>query len=105
MFSYSCFSCVHCQQSVVPISQQISQFSVVKANLTALLSPGAAEAMLSKSLFFISIGSNDIFAYFASSSTMPKDQFIGLLISAYSDHITVTFLFITIIYNASSVAS
>ncbi|KAI3446310.1 hypothetical protein Pfo_002975 [Paulownia fortunei] len=74
--------------SVVPLSQQISQFSTVRVNLTVLIGPAATEQMLSKSLFFISIGSNDIFGYFMSKSTMPKDQFIGLLISAYSDHIT-----------------
>ncbi|KAK6118673.1 hypothetical protein DH2020_047586 [Rehmannia glutinosa] len=74
--------------SVVPLSQQISQFSTVKDNLTALIGLGASEQILSKSLFFISIGSNDIFGYFLSMSTMPADQYIGLLISAYSDHIT-----------------
>ncbi|KAL7156349.1 hypothetical protein ABFS83_02G003500 [Erythranthe nasuta] len=74
--------------SVVPLSKQISQFSTVKENLTALLNLTATETMLSKSLFFISIGSNDIFGYFMSKSTVPKDQFISLLISSYSDHIT-----------------
>ncbi|KAL0422956.1 UNVERIFIED_CONTAM: GDSL esterase/lipase [Sesamum latifolium] len=74
--------------SVVPLSQQISQLSTVKDNLTALIGSTATETLLSKSMFFISIGSNDIFGYFMTNSTMPRDQFISILISAYSNHIT-----------------
>ncbi|PIN25720.1 Triacylglycerol lipase [Handroanthus impetiginosus] len=74
--------------TVVPLSQQIIQFSTVRDNLTALIGPAATDTMLSKSLFFISIGSNDIFGYFMTNSTMPKDQYISILISAYSYHIT-----------------
>ncbi|KAG8368034.1 hypothetical protein BUALT_Bualt15G0003200 [Buddleja alternifolia] len=73
---------------VVPLSQQINQFSTVKDNITALIGSEATETMLSKSLFFISIGSNDIFGYFATNTTIPKDQFISNLISTYSNHIT-----------------
>ncbi|KAH6768663.1 hypothetical protein C2S51_013999 [Perilla frutescens var. frutescens] len=71
----------------VPLSQQISQFSEVRDILTLQIGSAATDLMLSKSLFFISVGSNDIFGYFKTNSTMHKDKFIGILITAYSDHI------------------
>ncbi|XP_073291072.1 GDSL esterase/lipase At5g55050-like [Primulina huaijiensis] len=49
----------------------------------------ATETMLSKSLFFINIGRNDIIGYFKSNSIMPKDEFISILISAHSIYIGV----------------
>ncbi|KAG8368033.1 hypothetical protein BUALT_Bualt15G0003100 [Buddleja alternifolia] len=73
---------------VVPLSQQISQFSTVKDNITALIGSAATKTVLSKSLFFISVGGNDISGYFATNTTIPADQFISNLISTYSNHIT-----------------
>ncbi|KAK4405383.1 GDSL esterase/lipase [Sesamum angolense] len=49
------------KQTVVPLSEQITQFASVRDDFTATIGPAATEAILSKSLFFISIGSNDIF--------------------------------------------
>lgn len=83
-------------QSVVPISQQINQFSYVKDNLTAMIGSSVAGKLLSKSLIFISVGGNDVLGYFAANSTMLKDQFISILISAYSRHIKVNFFFILV---------
>lgn len=54
-----------------------------------MLGEPATEAMLNKSLFFISIGSNDIFGYFGRNDGTPPDSFIAMMISAYSQHITV----------------
>ncbi|KAG6421584.1 hypothetical protein SASPL_118141 [Salvia splendens] len=73
--------------SVVPLSQQVSQFSEVRSNLTLQLGSAAADSMLSKSMFFISVGSNDIFGYFQTNSTMSKDNFIATVITTYSDQI------------------
>ncbi|KAL8540046.1 hypothetical protein ACS0TY_001585 [Phlomoides rotata] len=77
--------------TVVPLSEQITQFSSVRDNFTAKIGEPATEAMLNKSLFFISIGSNDIFSYFNTSNSMPKDQFISMLISTYSDYISMLY--------------
>ncbi|KAI3447906.1 hypothetical protein Pfo_004571 [Paulownia fortunei] len=77
--------------TVVPLSEQITQFTSVRDNFTAMIGPAATEALLSKSLFFISIGSNDIFEYFSRKSKMPEDEFISILISAYSQHITTLY--------------
>ncbi|XP_057769166.1 GDSL esterase/lipase At5g55050-like [Salvia miltiorrhiza] len=73
--------------SVVPLSQQISQVSEVKGNLTLQIGSAAADSKLSRSMFFISVGSNDIFGYFKANSTMQKNKFIAIVISTYSDHI------------------
>ncbi|KAK6121527.1 hypothetical protein DH2020_044733 [Rehmannia glutinosa] len=51
------------------------------------LGPAATEALLSKSLFFISVGSNDIFDYFSSKCKTPEEKFISNMISAYGKHI------------------
>ncbi|PIN10489.1 Triacylglycerol lipase [Handroanthus impetiginosus] len=77
--------------TVVALSEQITQLTTVRDNFTAMIGSNATEAMLSEALFFISIGSNDIFGYFANKSTMPKEKFISTLISTYSAHITTLY--------------
>ncbi|XP_075500320.1 GDSL esterase/lipase At5g55050-like [Primulina tabacum] len=77
--------------TVIPLSEQIAQFSTVRDNLTALIGSDATDTLLSKSLFFISTGSNDIFGYFVANSSMPQEKFISILICAYSDHITTLY--------------
>ncbi|CAK9177894.1 unnamed protein product [Ilex paraguariensis] len=66
---------------VVPLSEQIKQFARVCHNLTALRGPASTEKLLSRPVFCISIGSNDIFGYFLTNSTVPKEEFITILIS------------------------
>ncbi|KAM7470962.1 hypothetical protein LguiA_009145 [Lonicera macranthoides] len=72
---------------VVPLSEQINQFITVRSNLMARMGPSSTDYLLSKSIFCISIGSNDIFGYFLNNSTIPKEQFIGALITAYESYI------------------
>ncbi|XP_074337260.1 GDSL esterase/lipase At5g55050-like [Apium graveolens] len=72
---------------VVPLSEQIKQFSTVCSNLTVLMGPKGTASFLSKSVFSISIGSNDIFGHFATNSTVPKEQFISVLMTAYERYI------------------
>ncbi|KAG6382701.1 hypothetical protein SASPL_157592 [Salvia splendens] len=74
--------------NTVPLSEQINQFATVRSNLSALIGEAATEAKLNKSLFFISIGSNDIFVYFnTSDAKTPPNTFINMMLSAYSQHI------------------
>nr|POF20317.1 gdsl esterase/lipase [Quercus suber] len=47
----------------------------------------AMEKFLSKSLFFISIGSNDIFAYYHSNSSLSKQDFMSNLVLTYENHL------------------
>ncbi|XP_052193887.1 GDSL esterase/lipase At5g55050-like [Diospyros lotus] len=79
------------QQKVVPMSEQIQQFVTVRNNITASMGPKATEEFLGKSFFGISIGSNDIFSYFWANSTMPKEQFIAILMSSYEAYIKVLY--------------
>ncbi|KAL8027902.1 hypothetical protein ABFS82_14G123800 [Erythranthe guttata] len=77
--------------TVVPLSEQIAQFRSVRNNFTAMIGPSATRKLLCKSLFFISIGSNDILEYFSTKNRMPQDEYISILISTYSKHITTLY--------------
>ncbi|XP_057805910.1 GDSL esterase/lipase At5g55050-like [Salvia miltiorrhiza] len=77
--------------NTVPLSEQINQFTTVRNNFTAMIGEPATEVMLNKSLFFISIGSNDIFGYFNRSDGTPPDSFITMMLSAYSQYITTLY--------------
>lgn len=74
------------------LSDQIGQFTALRNNLTEVIGQESTETTLSKALFFISVGSNDIFDYFNTSSTVPIEKFIDSLMSAYTTHIEVSFL-------------
>ncbi|KAK6916790.1 GDSL lipase/esterase [Dillenia turbinata] len=75
---------------IVSLSEQIQQFAMVQSNLTVVLGAAETEKLLSRALFFISIGSNDIFGYFFTNSTIPKQEFINTLAFAYGIHLKVT---------------
>lgn len=77
------------RKNVIPLTEQIEQFSSVKNNLTALMGVVATEKFLSKSLIFISIGSNDLFGYYHSNSSIPKEEFLSSLELAYENHLKV----------------
>ncbi|XP_044507144.1 GDSL esterase/lipase At5g55050-like [Mangifera indica] len=78
---------VNNQKNVVPLSEQIEQFFNVHGKLMAAIGPAGTENFLSKSLFFISTGSNDIFTYYHSTSTLPKQEFISTLALAYENYL------------------
>ncbi|XP_050365489.1 GDSL esterase/lipase At5g55050-like [Argentina anserina] len=75
------------QKNVVPLTEQIQQFSFVKNNLTALMGAAATKKFLLKSMIFISIGSNDLFGYYHSNSSIPKEEFLSSLVLAYKNHL------------------
>lgn len=65
---------------------------MVRSNLTVVMGAKGTASFLSKSVFSISIGSNDIFGHFATNSTVPKEQFISVLMTAYESYIKVLIL-------------
>ncbi|KAK2989651.1 hypothetical protein RJ640_026887 [Escallonia rubra] len=67
---------VYLSCKIVPLSEQIAQLATVISNRTAVMGQAATQAMLSESLFYISVGSNDIFGYFFTNSTVPPEQYI-----------------------------
>ena len=78
--------------SIIPLSQQVEQFATVQRNISARISQGAAGAVLSRSLFLVSTGGNDLFAFFARNSTpsdADKRRFVGNLVSLYQNHVKV----------------
>jgi hypothetical protein len=78
--------------SIIPLSQQVEQFATVQRNISARVSQGAADAVLSRSLFLVSTGGNDLFALFARNSTpsdADKRRFVGNLVSLYQNHVKV----------------
>ncbi|KAL6214106.1 hypothetical protein ACLB2K_013544 [Fragaria x ananassa] len=75
------------QKNVISLTEQIQQFSSVKNNLTALMGAVATEKFLKESLIFISIGSNDLFGYYHSKSSIPKEKFMCSLELAYENHL------------------
>ncbi|KAH0971016.1 hypothetical protein GBA52_023172 [Prunus armeniaca] len=81
---------------VVPLEDQIQQFATVRGNLTELIGPEATDKFLAKSLFIISIGSNDLFDHVelpsnSSTSVDPEDEFFYMtnLQFTYHNHLEV----------------
>ncbi|KAK8527211.1 hypothetical protein V6N13_085064 [Hibiscus sabdariffa] len=66
----------------IPFSEQVDDYIAVQKILVQQMGSSATEKHLSKSLFVIVIGSNDIFDYFGSSDLQKKNtpqQFVDLM--------------------------
>ncbi|GLT71266.1 hypothetical protein SLA2020_432990 [Shorea laevis] len=70
---------------VVPMGEQVQQFATVGSNLSEALG-GDAETKIRKSIFLISVGSNDMFEHFNLTHTCEQD-FMTSLITNYSTHL------------------
>lgn len=92
-FFFVCNICLKClraiQKRVISVAEQVQQFAKVRNAYTKLLG-NQAEDRLSKSLFLISVGSNDIFEYFLYNQTQIKSEnFISTLLYSYEYHLRV----------------
>ncbi|WZZ31860.1 hypothetical protein YC2023_015261 [Brassica napus] len=56
----------------IPLSHQVNDWQDIHKELTSQLGPSEAQNHLSKSLFFVVIGSNDLFDYFGSFKLRQK---------------------------------
>ncbi|KAM0041277.1 putative triacylglycerol lipase [Helianthus debilis subsp. tardiflorus] len=72
---------------IVPMSKQVKQFKTVLSNLKVVKGRHEAKKIIRKSVFAISVGSNDIFGYFKNQSTVDPTIFIESLMEAYQCHI------------------
>ncbi|KAK9987625.1 hypothetical protein SO802_027864 [Lithocarpus litseifolius] len=72
---------------MISLAVQILQFATVQNDLIGTMGQAAMEKFLSKSLFFISIGSNDIFAYYHSNSSLSKQDFMFNVVLTYEKHL------------------
>ncbi|KAH9710713.1 Lipase GDSL domain-containing protein [Citrus sinensis] len=68
------------------LGEQINLFATVLSNITELCGPAAAATLLSKSLFIVSSGSNDILEQQRSRAPLSPD-FLDNLQSTYADHL------------------
>lgn len=71
------------------MGEQVYQFSMVYNDLVASKGTSEAQNFLSKSLIFISVGSNDIVGNHYSKNPIPKEQFIPNLAVVYEKHLRV----------------
>ncbi|PRQ47279.1 putative triacylglycerol lipase [Rosa chinensis] len=76
----------HKYKRVISFGEQVQQFSSVRSNISELLGASAV-ANISKSLFIISVGSNDIFEHYDANDTSTGQNYITTLISTYETHL------------------
>lgn len=91
------------QGSTITMTKQIQYFSTIRSNIVAQIASEPTYRLLSKSIFLISSGGNDIFAYFTKNSSpnaTEKVRFIGALVSEYENHLKVISLFPCILLHA-----
>lgn len=89
-------------KGVIPLEKQIQQFATVQSNLTAAIGSDETEELLSKSLFLISSGSNDILSHFLNIGGSTKEDFLQSLSDAYDNHLTARFFLHSILMIRSS---
>ncbi|XVE82411.1 hypothetical protein DITRI_Ditri16bG0002400 [Diplodiscus trichospermus] len=74
-------------KKVVPLGDQIQQFSTIRSNITNMTgSEAQTDIILSKAFFLISIGSNDMLEYLLAQVSIPEFNLTGL-ISTYENHL------------------
>uniref|UniRef100_A0A7N0ZR82 GDSL esterase/lipase n=1 Tax=Kalanchoe fedtschenkoi TaxID=63787 RepID=A0A7N0ZR82_KALFE len=74
-------------EKVMTLGEQVEQLGLVKSQLEEKMGEDSAAEFLAQSIFFVSTGSNDLFAYHYSNRSLPKDDFILNLGLAYEDHL------------------
>ncbi|XP_059440558.1 GDSL esterase/lipase At5g33370-like [Corylus avellana] len=75
-------------KEVVSMGKQVQQFEMVRGNISEIMGPTEIAGVLSKSLFFISVGSNDIFDYQDfNSTTLSKQDFMDTLEFSFHNHL------------------
>jgi hypothetical protein len=79
------------EAGVVTMSEQVHQFSMVRRNLISWMGQSLTNSFISKSIFLVSMGSNDIGDYFATSNTTSEEDFIRSLMVAYENNIRILY--------------
>lgn len=87
---------VYLQSFALHLSQQVQFFSVVQQRLVKQLGADAGMKQLSKSIFVVVIGSNDIINYFKSDSKLQKtkapQQYVDEMVTTLQGQVKVHFL-------------
>ncbi|CAN6206634.1 unnamed protein product [Urochloa humidicola] len=68
----------------ISLSRQVQYFRATKSKMVSTLGSRAVNSMLSKSIFLIGVGSNDMFVFAAAEQQSDVAAFYGSLVSNYS---------------------
>ncbi|KAF3440374.1 hypothetical protein FNV43_RR18658 [Rhamnella rubrinervis] len=74
-------------KEVVPLGTQVQQFGTVQANFTEIMGPEATRLALSKSIFIVSVGGNDLLDYNETTSGLSKLDYMSSLQQTYHSHL------------------
>ncbi|XP_061359904.1 GDSL esterase/lipase At5g55050-like [Gastrolobium bilobum] len=74
---------------VVYLEKQVQQFALVRGNIREILGPAKAACFVSKALFLISVGSNDLFDFAGNDSGihMGQEEYLAIIQLNYYSHI------------------
>ncbi|XP_039142542.1 GDSL esterase/lipase At1g71691-like [Dioscorea cayenensis subsp. rotundata] len=75
-------------EGTLSLATQVMYFEGAASNLSRRVGNMAPNTLLSKSIFYISSGSNDIFAYFFGSKNQTNNQFIATMVNNFRLHLT-----------------
>ncbi|KAM0949784.1 putative triacylglycerol lipase [Dioscorea sansibarensis] len=81
-------------EGTLSLATQVMYFQEAARNLSRRVGNLIANQLLSKSIFYISSGSNDIFAYyfaFGPQNKTTNDQFIATLVNNFTLHLTTLY--------------
>lgn len=82
------------QRQSIELAKQVGYYSVVHDQVVQQLGSNEAQAHLSRSIFLVIIGSNDIFGYFYRNSIVATkytpQQYVDLMLSTLKEHLKVT---------------
>ncbi|PIA32905.1 hypothetical protein AQUCO_04300090v1, partial [Aquilegia coerulea] len=76
---------------VIHLAEQIQHFAIIRQMIIDAWGQESTDGFLSRSLFFISVGSNDIFEYFGANATANDPSFITYLTVTYEVHLRMLY--------------
>lgn len=84
----------------IPLEKQVDYYLAVHKDLVQGLGASKAHTHLSKSLFTIVMGSNDIYNYFDSLSRSTPQQYVNLIVLTFKEQMKVTKIAVfVLVYN------
>ena len=78
---------------MVFFERQVAQFASVRARINGILGGEKADTLVSKSLFLISVGSNDLFDFARNDSGsihLGAEEYLSVTQHTYYSHLKVT---------------
>ncbi|CAL5055142.1 unnamed protein product [Urochloa decumbens] len=73
---------------IIPLSQQVAQFAWLQRQMMMrTTTQQQQQQMMGRSVFLLSTGGNDLFAFFSNGSTAGDEQLVRNLVSLYVEHV------------------